>query len=216
MIKELQEILKYRFKDESLLKKAITHSSVNSHVDGNYERLEFLGDRVLGMATASLLYRIFSSEPEGSLSQRFVRLVCKETVAEMALNLKLNHFMKVLSDDLRNNENVLCDVMEAVIGAIYIDAGIDAAVEFVSNHWRELIDKNTTPPKDAKTALQEWAQHRGMDKPQYAVVRREGSEHEPIFIMEVTVGQKKALGEGHNKKQAEFAAAKAMLELVQK
>lgn len=216
MTKKLQEILQYQFKNEELLQKAVTHSSINSHIDGNYERLEFLGDRVLGVATASLLYRIFSQEPEGSLSQRFVRLVCKETVAEMALSLKLDHFMKVLSDDLRRNDNVLCDVMEAVIGAIYIDGGIDAAVDFVSNHWRELIDKNTTPPKDAKTALQEWAQHYGLSMPEYRVVRREGSEHEPIFVIEVAIGQRKASGQGHNKKQAEFAAAKALLELVQK
>lgn len=216
MINQLQTILKYHFKDEELLKKAITHSSVNSHIDANYERLEFLGDRVLGVATASLLYHIFSQEPEGSLSQRFVRLVCKETVAAMALNLQLNNFMIVLSDDLRHNDNVLCDVMEAVIGAIYIDGGIDAAVNFVNNHWRELIDKNTTPPKDAKTALQEWAQHYGYAMPQYKIVRREGSEHNPLFVVEVSINNNKALGEGHNKKQAEFAAAQSLLELVQK
>jgi len=215
-MRKLIEILKYQFKDESLLTKAITHSSVNSHVDGNYERLEFLGDRVLGVATASLLYRIFPSEPEGSLSQRFVRLVCKETVAEMALKLQLNHFMKVLSDDLRTNENVLCDVMEAVIGAIYIDGGIEAAIEFVNNHWRELIDSHTNPPKDAKTALQEWAHHHGGTTPQYVVIKQLGSEHEPIFIVEATVGSHTAQGEGKNKKQAEFAAAQSLLKKVAK
>ena len=168
----------------------------------------FLGDRVLGVAVASLLYRIFPSEPEGNLSQRFVGLVCKETVADMAKKLRLDNFMKVLSDDLRNNENVLCDVMEAVIGAVYIDGGIDAAVDFVDNHWRELIDRNTNPPKDSKTALQEWAHHHGLKAPEYIMVRREGSEHEPLFVMKVVLGNMSALGEGKNKKQAEFAAAK--------
>ena len=125
MTETLQQILKYRFKDESLLRKAITHGSINSDVRENYERLEFLGDRVLGVATASLLYRLFPKEPEGSLSQRFVGLVCKETVAEVAKTLQLDKFMKVGNDELRSNENVLCDVCEAVIGAIYIDAGVE-------------------------------------------------------------------------------------------
>ncbi len=213
-MEDLQNILKYKFKQISLLQKAITHSSINSHIDGNYERLEFLGDRVLGVAVASLLYRIFPNEPEGNLSQRFVGLVCKETVADMAEKLHLNSFMRVLSDDLRTNENVLCDVMEAVIGAVYIDGGIDAAVDFVNNHWRELIDQNTTPPKDSKTALQEWAHHHGLNTPEYNMIRREGSEHEPVFIMQVVVGNMSALGEGKNKKQAEFAAAKVLLEQV--
>jgi len=213
-MEKLQQILKYNFKQVELLQKAITHSSVNSHIDNNYERLEFLGDRVLGVAVASLLYRIFTSEPEGNLSQRFVGLVCKETVSDMAKNLHLDKFIRVLSDDLRDNENVLCDVMEAVIGAIYIDGGIDAAIEFVNNHWRELIDRNTTPPKDTKTALQEWAHHNGYATPEYQIVSREGSEHNPIFIMKVLLGKYSAEGRGHNKKQAEFAAAKNMLEQV--
>lgn len=214
-MEDLQNILKYKFKQISLLQKAITHSSINSHIDGNYERLEFLGDRVLGVAVASLLYRIFPNEPEGNLSQRFVGLVCKETVADMAKILYLDRFMKVLSDDLRTNENVLCDVMEAVIGAVYIDGGIDAAVDFVNNHWRELIDRNTNPPKDSKTSLQEWAHHHGYSAPEYILIRREGSEHEPLFIMQVVLGNMSALGEGKNKKQAEFAAARSLLEQIQ-
>ena len=92
-MEELKKILKHEFKDESLLKKALTHSSVNSHVDGNYERLEFLGDRVLGVSIASLLYRLFPGEPEGSLSQRFTGLVCKETVAMVGRTLRLNEFL---------------------------------------------------------------------------------------------------------------------------
>ena len=140
-MEELKKILKHEFKDESLLKKALTHSSVNSHVDGNYERLEFLGDRVLGVSIASLLYRLFPGEPEGSLSQRFTGLVCKETVAMVGRTLRLNEFMDVANREIRDNENVLCDVCEAVIGAIYIDGGVEDAIKFVNNHWRELIEK---------------------------------------------------------------------------
>ncbi len=212
-MENLQQILKYQFKDVGLLHKAITHGSVSPEVESNYERLEFLGDRVLGVAVASLLYRLFPHEPEGNLSQRFVGLVCKETVAEVALTLKLNDFMKVAADELRRNENVLCDVCEAVIGAIYVDAGVDAAIKFVDTHWRELIDKNVAPPKDSKTRLQELSHHLGFGTPQYKVVGRSGSEHEPMFEVEVSLGREKnALGKGKSKKLAEFAAASAMLE----
>ncbi len=210
---ELQKILKYKFKNESLLKKAITHGSIEANVDGNYERLEFLGDRVLGVAVASLLYNLFPKEPEGNLSQRFVGLVCKETVAEVAKTLKLDEFMDVATEDLRHNENVLCDVCEAVIGAIYIDEGVDGAIEFVNNHWRELIDKNVAPPKDSKTKLQELSHHLKLGTPQYRLVSRLGSEHKPLFEMEVVLedGQS-ARGNGTSKKLAEFAAAEALLE----
>ena len=211
----LQQILKYRFRDDSLLRRAITHGSVNSEATSNYERLEFLGDRVLGVAVASLLYKLFPKEPEGNLSQRFVGLVCKETVAEVALTLKLDEFMRVNSSDLRRNENVLCDVAEAVIGAIYVDAGVDAAIEFVNHHWRELIDKNVAPPKDSKTKLQEFSHSLGLGTPQYKIIARTGSEHEPVFEVEVCIdNKKKAFGKGRSKKLAEFAAASAMLEIM--
>ena len=212
-MEHIEEVLKYHFKDASLLKKALTHGSVNPSVDANYERLEFLGDRVLGVAVASLLYKIFPSEPEGNLSQRFVGLVCKETVSQVAIELKLNEFMSVMTEDLRHNENVLCDVCEAVIGAIYIDAGVDAAIEFVNHHWRDLIDKNLSPPKDSKTRLQELSHHLGYGTPQYKMISRSGSEHEPEFVMEVSLGQNRyATGTGRSKKSAEFAAASAMME----
>lgn len=211
----LQRILKYKFNDISLLQKAITHGSANSHVNANYERLEFLGDRVLGVAVASLLYKLFPNEPEGNLSQRFVGLVCKETVAEVAVSLQLDRFLNVATEELRHNENVLCDVCEAVIGAIYIDAGVDAAIEFVDKHWRALIDRNVAPPKDSKTTLQELSHHLGYGTPIYKVIERLGSEHEPVFEVEVCLGNDKtARGRGKNKKLAEFAAASAMLEKI--
>lgn len=214
---ELEKILQHQFKNPELLKKALTHGSVNSHVEGNYERLEFLGDRVLGVSIASLLYKLFPREPEGNLSQRFTGLVCKETVAQVALTLQLNKFMKVASEEIRSNENVLCDVCEAVIGAIYIDGGVEAAISFVNTHWKELIDKNVAPPKDAKTLLQEVAHIKGYGAPTYKVVGRKGSEHEPIFSIAVSLnGIEDEVGEGKNKKLAEFDAATKMLEKIQK
>jgi len=214
-LSELENILGYQFKDKHLLQQALTHSSHTARLSENYERLEFLGDRVLGVAVAHLLYQIFPKEPEGNLSQRHTGLVCKETVAEVALTLHLDRFMVVANEEIRENENVLCDVCEAVIGAMFIDAGCDQALAFVNQHWKELIDRNVAPPKDSKTSLQEVAHSRGLGNPVYEVVGRSGSEHEPTFFMKVSLrGLKPQQGEGRNKKLAEQAAASKMLEFL--
>jgi len=214
-MKELEDILEYRFKNRHLLKQAVTHSSKTQSLSENYERLEFLGDRVLGVAVASLLYRCFPGEPEGNLSQRFVALVCKESVSEMARKLKLDNFICAEGIDIHNNENVLCDVCEAVIGALYIDAGSEEAISFVQKHWKPLIDTHTRPPKDAKTLLQEAAHEKGYAAPVYTEISREGSEHEPLFHMQVSIdGLKPQNGSGRNKKIAEQQAAEKMLEIL--
>lgn len=214
-MENLEQTLKHRFKNKTLLKTALTHTSVNSHVAKNYERLEFLGDRVLGVSVASLLYKIFPNEPEGNLAQRFTALVCKETVAEVARSLNLGASMIVAGEEIRENESVLCDVCEAVIGAIYIDGGVEAAINFVNNHWGELIDKRVAPPKDAKTALQEVAHVKGLGVPQYEIVGRAGPEHAPMFTVRLRLeGADEVTGEGHNKKMAEFDAAAKMLEQI--
>ena len=216
MIEELEKILNYKYKNPALLKQALTHSSFASDVEKNYERLEFLGDRVLGLSIASLLYNIFPHEPEGSLSQRHTGLVCKETVAMVAKTLQLDKYMIVANEEIRDNENVLCDVCEAVIGSIFIDGDCVEAIKFVNQHWRELIDKNVAPPKDAKTALQEMAHAKGRGVPVYRLEGREGSEHEPIFYMSVSLkGVAPEVGEGRNKKLAEQEAAAKMLKKLE-
>lgn len=215
MLSDLENILGYKFHNQHLLQQALTHSSHSARLCDNYERLEFLGDRVLGVAIASLLYRMFPNEPEGSLSQRHTGLVCKETVAEVALMLKLDKFMIVADEEIRHNENVLCDVCEAVIGAIFMDAGCDEAVNFVNQHWKELIDKNVAPPKDNKTLLQEVAHSKGLGNPIYELSGREGSEHEPTFYMSVALnGVEPQVGAGRNKKLAEQEAAAKMLDFL--
>lgn len=212
-LEELEKIIGYQFKNKHLLKQAMTHSSYTAKLSENYERLEFLGDRVLGLAIAGLLYHVFPNEPEGNLSQRHTGLVNKECVSEVALRLKLDKFVVVANEEIRENENVLCDVCEAVIGAIFIDAGCERAFHFVREHWKELIDKNMAPPKDAKTALQEVAHNFNLGVPQYRVISREGSEHEPIFHMEVVFANGQfERGSGRNKKLAEQEAAARMLE----
>ena len=161
MFTNLEQIIGYQFKNKKLLKQALTHSSTTTHTGNNYERLEFLGDRVLGVAIASALYTTFPQEPEGSLSPRHTRLVCKETVSEIAKQLQLDKYMYVANPEIRENENVLCDVCEAVIGAIFIDAGCSEAINFVNQHWQEWLHKGLTPPKDSKTKLQEIAHAMG-------------------------------------------------------
>lgn len=216
MIENLEKILGYTYKNKKLLQQALTHSSVSPHVTDNYERLEFLGDRVLGLAIASLLYRIFPGEPEGSLSQRHTGLVCKETVALVARNIKLGEYMDVTNQEIRDSENILCDVCEAIIGSIFMDAGCEEAIKFVNEHWRELIDKNVAPPKDAKTSLQEIAHIRGYGVPIYKMEGRKGSEHEPIFYISVSLKNlPPEIGEGRNKKLAEQEAAAKMLKRLE-
>ena len=211
---KLEEILGYIFKDKSLLKQALTHSSKTGNIAKNYERLEFLGDRVLGVAMAHLLFNLFPNEKEGNLSPRHTRLVRKETVAQVALNLRLNDYINAEPKEICFNENVLCDVAEAVIGAICIDSNFETAINFVERNWKALINQSAKPQRDNKTVLQELAHRLKSDNPTYEMLRKEGSEHEPYFFVKVkvkTIGE--AIGSGKNKKLAEQDAA---LRLIKK
>ena len=211
---KLEEILGYIFKDKSLLKQALTHSSKTGNIAKNYERLEFFGDRVLGVAMAHLLFNLFPNEKEGNLSPRHTRLVRKETVAQVALNLRLNDYINAEPKEICFNENVLCDVAEAVIGAICIDSNFETAINFVERNWKALINQSAKPQRDNKTVLQELAHRLKSDNPTYEMLRKEGSEHEPYFFVKVkvkTIGE--AIGSGKNKKLAEQDAA---LRLIKK
>lgn len=209
---ELEYHLQYKFKNTKLLEQTLTHGSCTGKISENYERLEFLGDRVLGLCVATMLYQTFSNEPEGSLSQRHTLLVCKETVAEVSRNLKIDEFVHIANEDIRENDNVLCDVGEAVIGAIYLDGGYEQAWTYVKRNWEDLLHKSITPPKDSKTLLQEVSHIKGLGVPSYEVVSREGSEHEPLYHIAVNLkGVSPEVGQGRNKKLAEQDAAHKML-----
>ncbi|MDR1694619.1 MAG: ribonuclease III [Lactobacillaceae bacterium] len=211
----LEKKISYKFNDVKLLEQALTHSSHTSKFDENYERLEFLGDRVLGLCVAKMLYDIFPNDVEGNLSQRYMGLVCQETVADVARSLELDRHIVVANEELRVNDSVLCDVCEALIGAIFIDGGFEKARSFIKSHWAELIEKNTQPPKDAKTALQEIAHVKSLGVPVYNLVNREGSEHEPTFYMSVSFDNvKPQFGHGKSKKIAEQEAAEKMLDYL--
>lgn len=215
-MESLENKIGYTFKNKNLLKQALTHSSITGDVQKNYERLEFLGDRVLGVSMAHLLYFMFKKEPEGFLSPRFVSLVRKETVAEVALELGLNKFIKANPASLCLNENVLCDVMEAVIGAVCLDSGFETAIEFVDRHFKKHIEKNAAPERIDKTALQELAHRIKAEPPVYEVVKTEGSAHEPVFYVRCSIKNKAtAIGEGKSKKLAEQAAAAQVLKILE-
>lgn len=217
MSEEIEDILGYHFQNKALLQQALTHSSVTGNLHRNYERIEFLGDRVLGVAMAHVLYFLFQNDPEGSLSPRYVKLVRKETVAEVGRELKLNLFIQAVPHSLVNNENVLCDVTEAVIGAICLDSGFETAIEFVDKHFKKHIEKSALPERDNKTVLQEVAHQLKAGNPVYTLVKKEGSEHEPIFYIQVSVENLgTAVGTGKNKKQAEQDAAMQLLDVAAK
>lgn len=213
-MEELQKNLKYHFKNIRLLKQALTHSSVTRNEQKNYERLEFLGDRVLGLTMAHLLYMMFPKDKEGVLAQRHVKLVRAEAVAEVVRRLQIDKYLNSNDDLSKQSLNVLCDVGEAVIGAIYMDSDIEQAMAFVERNWKDLIDKDTGSQKDAKSLLQEKFHVMKLPSPVYELIAKDGTEHEPMFTVRVKLNEAiYADGRGHNKKTAEQAAAEKLLQL---
>lgn len=215
----LETILGHRFADAKLLLEAVTHASAHTAARAkapNYQRLEFLGDRVLALVVAEMLIETFPNEAEGALSRRMTQLVRAETCADVAREVGLSGFL-VLGDSEeaaggRLRATILADVCEAVIGALHRDAGIGASAAFVRRWWAPRLVEPATDLRDAKTRLQEHVQGRGLPTPTYTTVERRGLDHAPEFVMRVDVGAiGSAEGVGTNKRQAEQAAAEAML-----
>lgn len=201
-------------RDLSLYEQAITHSS-RDEVD--YERLEFLGDRVLGLVIARWLYERYPDEPEGKLSWRLNALVagsvCAAIGREIGLRPHLRLGKQARDDGAADSDNVLGDVVEALIGALYIDHGFDAAQAFIRTFWEGRIDDQLRAPQHPKSALQEWAAAHRRKPPSYAVTGREGPQHNPRFTVTVSIkGAGEASADGASKQEAETAAAKALLE----
>lgn len=209
--------LNHDFSDPSLLDQAFVHRSLGKPRVESNERLEFLGDRVLGVVIAELLYHAFPKEPEGALGPRFTALARRETLAEIAEILELGPLMRLSPGEEdsggRKNPALLADVCEAVLGALYLDGGLEAARSVIVAHWKPRLALDPTPPKDAKTRLQEWAQGTGRALPSYTVVKRDGPDHAPHFVVGVHVeGTQGATGEGASKRVAEQAAAAVLME----
>lgn len=222
MLSQLQERLGYRFANAALLERALTHPSVSAdrdHRGGDYERLEFLGDRVLGLVMAEMLFVKFPQEAEGLLARRLAKLVGKETIASVADDLGLGSFVRLaMGEDEqqgRSNPGLLSDVCEAVIAAIYLDGGLPAAKQFIDGAWTARIEEDREAPSDPKTELQEWAQARGLPLPRYSEIDRRGPPHDPIFTIAAEVaGQPRQIGCGRSKRAAEQDAAAQLLAVV--
>jgi ribonuclease-3 len=218
----LTEILGHRFKSAAILEEALCHPSAASGSDDRvhgYERLEFLGDRVLGLVMADLLLHAYPDENEGALSRRFVALVRREALVRVAEAIDLGRFVTLSPGEEftggRDSPAVLGDSCEAVIAALYLDGGLSVARRFIESYWTPLMGELASPPKDAKTTLQEWAQGRGKPLPTYEVVDETGPAHEPEFTVEVHVsGFRPVRAKGPSKRAAEQSAAAGLLDSI--
>jgi ribonuclease-3 len=211
----------YKFSDSALLTTAFTHVSAlklaTRHRADSYQRLEFLGDHVLGLIVSDMLYRAYPRADEGELSKRLADLVRKESCADVAKQLGLTDDIKLgavgAGAGARLRKSVLGDICEALIGAIYLDGGHAAAAEFVARNWTERMRKLRRPLRDPKTVLQEWAQGKGLPTPVYREVERTGPHHDPQFRVAVDLpGLEPAEGVGGSKRAAEKVAASVMIE----
>lgn len=199
--------------DAALYHRALTHGS---QAAANYERLEFLGDRVLGLVIAEWLYELFAGEPEGQLSKRLNALVTGPVCAGVARangvapRLKLGK--QARDDGAADSDNVLGDVMEALIGALYLDHGLAAARAAIRRLWGDIVTTQARAPQHPKSALQEWAAAQNRRPPEYAIIDRSGPQHAPVFTVRVSIGKlAEASATGTSKQEAETAAALALL-----
>lgn len=217
---DLADRLDHDFTDTELLRRALTHPSAAGKRKGgtpdSYERLEFLGDRVLGLIVADLLLRRFPKESEGALARRHTALVRRETLADVAGDMGINRYLRLAKGEdeagERENPAILADACEAVIGALYLDGGLEVARRVVERALEPYLSSAQKPPQDAKTALQEWAQARALPLPQYREISREGPPHQPVFAIEVSVeGHAPEAGKGRSKRISEQSAAQALL-----
>ncbi len=226
---DLFRVLGHEFSHPKLLTEALTHPSAlvrerrrgrrSTPAKRGYDRLEFLGDRVLGLVVADLLWRRFESEPEGLLTRRHTHLVRRETLARVAEGIGLGRHLifshAEAAAGAAANPGILADACEAVIAAIYLDGGFAAATGFVRRFWEPLIDEMAGPPRDPKTALQEWAQARGKGLPLYELVTTSGPDHAPLFTVAASVaGGESATATASSKRMAEAGAAAALLDRI--
>jgi ribonuclease-3 len=217
----LEKTIEYRFKDRDLLERSLTHISAMAGGSraNSYQRLEFLGDHVLGLIISDMLFQSFGKADEGELSRRLADLVRRETCADVAREMQLGEAIRIGASEAnaggRTRTAILADVCEAVIGAVYIDGGFPASVNLVEKFWGERMRAPAKPLRDPKTMLQEWAQARSLPTPAYKEVERTGPHHSPVFRISVTLPNREpAEGTGRSKRSAEQAAAEALLKLV--
>jgi len=221
-LEPLAAALGHRFADLKLLREALTHPSLtpSARRAGDYQRLEFLGDRVLGLVVADELLKRFPDADSGELARRLNALVCREALVEVAEGIGLGAYVEMAQGEREaggaEKPALLADACEALIGALYLDGGLDAAAAFVRQRWEAMIAALDEAPKDAKTRLQEWAQARDKPPPIYRTVAREGPAHAPRFTVEALVeGLEPRAASGATKRAAEHKAAAAVLAAIE-
>ncbi len=209
----IEENIQYIFKNKCLLNDALHHSSLK-HKGVEFERLEFLGDRILGLIIAEFLYQNCQRDHEGDLARKFVGLVNADTCAKIAMSIGINHCIQTANNRiLQNNITVLADAMESLIGAVFLDGNLESARNVVLLLWDDLLVD--TYADDPKTQLQELTQAKNWGVPQYTVVSKVGSEHAPLFTVEACVAEYLASGKGTSKKLAEKDAAQKLIKIIQ-
>lgn len=217
-LSELETILEYNFKDKKLLEQALTHRSANpKQVQYDYERLEFLGDRVLGLVIAHMLFDAFPEDTEGNMAKRLAVLVSRETCTHVAQNIHLFDFIILAKGErdigTHGNPSILANACESIIAALYLDGGFAVARAFVEQHWFTMLEACDAPPQNPKATVQEWAQMRHLPLPVYKIVKQTGSDHKPIFSIELSVADcPKIIATGLSKRVAEQEAAKAFIQ----
>jgi len=212
---DFESLIGYNFTDQSLLKMALTHSSTGE--DKNYERLEFLGDRILGLIVAEFLYKKFPNESEGDLAKRLSVLVQGSYLAKISEAINLGDYIQFSHSERKaggaENEHILADVFEATLGAMYLDAGLDLCRDWVAKMWSDDFFSMKEPPQHPKTILQEWVQSQNLSLPQYKITGQAGPDHAPIFDITLSVeGHKDIIAQGKSRQEAEKNAATLFLE----
>ena len=215
-IKELENIINYNFKDKSLLERALTHKSFSNST--NNEKLEFLGDRVLGLIISKTLLEKFPDEKEGIIDKKFANLVNKKTCADIAKKLNIKKFLYLGSSHKnldRSGNKIISDSLEAIVGSIYLDGGLKSSEKFILNFWEKYIDKSVITLIDSKTKLQEYSLKKFKKLPKYTFFKKTGPQHKPIFKTEVEIPEsKKIIGEGASKKKAQQNAAEKLIKIL--
>ncbi len=214
-IAQLEKIIGHEFKDKKLLETALTHSSTGTR--HNYERLEFLGDRVLGLVVSETLYQKFPKEPEGHLAKRLAALVQGSFLAQISREIDLGPYIMFSDAEAASggpeNENILADVFESVIGALYLDSNYETCRNLIQKLWGDRFDILKKPPQHPKTKLQEWAQSKNLPLPHYKIVGQSGPDHAPVFELSLTVdGFSDIIAHGPSRQEAEKRAAQAFIE----
>lgn len=205
------------FRDQKRLQRALTHGSARAaHAGVDYQRFEFLGDRVLGLTIADMLFKAYPDAPEGELSLRLNALVNADTLAEIAEQIGLPDLIhagaEMRARTGQKRVNLRADAMEALIAALYLDGGLDIAAAFIHRYWQPLAQGAIVARRDAKTELQEWAHRKVHETPAYVIEDRSGPDHDPVFTVRVSIGSlAPAIATGHSKREAEQAAAAAVL-----